>query len=76
MAGSSESSSMDWVEWFLSQSGHEMFCEVDKDYILDRFNLVELNQVIPHFKKAFELVTNQLDFIDEKEQSNVDFAAW
>ncbi|MCO5582578.1 hypothetical protein L7F22_036476 [Adiantum nelumboides] len=36
---SSDYAANSWVTWFLSTKGNEYFCEVDEDYILDRFNL-------------------------------------
>ena len=38
-SGSSDYAANTWIAWFLSTKGNEYFCEVDEEYILDRFNL-------------------------------------
>lgn len=45
-----------WTEWFLSLRGNEYFCQVDEEYILDRFNLTGIGNDVPNFKKAYELI--------------------
>ncbi|CAO1629460.1 unnamed protein product [Sympodiomycopsis kandeliae] len=50
-----------WVSWFLSSKGNEYFCEVDEDYILDRFNLTGLNAEVQHYPQALDLVTDALE---------------
>ena len=45
-----------WTEWFLSLRGNEYYCQVDEEYILDRFNLTGIGNDIPVFKKAYELI--------------------
>ncbi|KAI9338381.1 casein kinase II, regulatory subunit [Zopfochytrium polystomum] len=62
MSGSeSAESSVYWVDWFLSQRGNEFFCEVDDEYIQDRFNLTGLNTEVPHYNEAYELLTEPVD---------------
>ncbi|OMH84264.1 Casein kinase II subunit beta [Zancudomyces culisetae] len=58
-----------WVEWFLNTKGNEFFCEIDDEYILDRFNLTGLHAEVAHYQQAFDLITDQLDedsFDDEQ----------
>ncbi|KAI9478140.1 MAG: casein kinase II, regulatory subunit [Benjaminiella poitrasii] len=51
-----------WIDWFLDTKGHEYFCEVDEEYILDRFNLTGLSIEIPHYYlEALDLITDNLD---------------
>ncbi|KAJ3788453.1 casein kinase II, regulatory subunit [Lentinula aff. detonsa] len=50
-----------WISWFLSSKGNEYFCEVDEDFILDRFNLTGLNNEVSNYTQALDLITDQLD---------------
>ncbi|KZT02546.1 uncharacterized protein LAESUDRAFT_752067 [Laetiporus sulphureus 93-53] len=51
---------IDWISWFLSSKGNEYFCEVEEDYILDRFNLTGLNTEVQHYSQALDLITDNL----------------
>lgn len=51
---------MQWVAWFLSSKGNEYFCEVEEDYILDRFNLTGLNTEVQNYSQALDLITDNL----------------
>ncbi|PIA19619.1 hypothetical protein COEREDRAFT_90330 [Coemansia reversa NRRL 1564] len=48
-----------WVEWFIYAEGNEYFCEVDEEFMLDRFNLTNLPPM-PHYHKALELITDRI----------------
>ncbi|KAG5458443.1 MAG: casein kinase II regulatory subunit-domain-containing protein [Olpidium bornovanus] len=48
------------VDWFLSQKGSEFFCDIDEEYILDRFNLTGLSAEVKHYNHAFDLITDGL----------------
>ena len=50
-----------WVYWFVTLKGNEFFCEVDEDYLLDRFNLAGLNAEVSQYTLAMELITDSLD---------------
>ncbi|KIY44729.1 hypothetical protein FISHEDRAFT_67410 [Fistulina hepatica ATCC 64428] len=50
-----------WISWFLSSKGNEYFCEVDEDFILDRFNLTGLNNEVTNYAQALDLITDNLD---------------
>lgn len=54
--GSSEEET--WISWFCSLKGNEYFCQVDVEFILDRFNLTGLGQEIPKAQKAYDLITD------------------
>lgn len=58
---SSDYAANSWVPWFLSTKGNEYFCEVDEDYILDRFNLTGLNAEVQHYPQALDLITDSLE---------------
>lgn len=49
-----------WISWFLSSKGNEYFCEVDEDFILDRFNLTGLNNEVTNYAQALDLITDNL----------------
>ncbi|KZT73576.1 hypothetical protein DAEQUDRAFT_743053 [Daedalea quercina L-15889] len=59
--GSDSDYSNSWISWFLSSKGNEYFCEVEEDYILDRFNLTGLNADVQHYSQALDLITDNLD---------------
>jgi casein kinase II subunit beta len=66
-----------WVSWFLSCRGNEYFCEIDEEYITDRFNLTYLNTEVLHYNDALELITDAYGIrrsipADCVEDSNID----
>ncbi|RKP22298.1 casein kinase II subunit beta [Syncephalis pseudoplumigaleata] len=65
-----------WVDWFLSLRGNEYFCEVDEEYILDRFNLTGLSAEVQHYPQALDLITDSLETeLDEDIREAVEKAA-
>ncbi|KAJ3876628.1 casein kinase II, regulatory subunit [Lentinula edodes] len=65
-----------WISWFLSSKGNEYFCEVDEDFILDRFNLTGLNNEVTNYTQALDLITDQLDDdIQDESRGNLDVQA-
>jgi len=50
-----------WRDWFISSRGNEYFCEVDEDYLTDRFNLTGLNTEVQYYQYALDLVTDVFD---------------
>ncbi|CDS09493.1 Putative Casein kinase II subunit beta [Lichtheimia ramosa] len=67
-----------WIDWFLETKGNEYFCEVDEDYILDRFNLTGLSQEVPQFyAEALDMITDNLDeeALTDKVREQIDKAA-
>lgn len=55
---SSASYANSWISWFLASKGNEYFCEVDDEYIVDRFNLTSLNSEVLNYSQALELITD------------------
>ena len=50
-----------WMRQFISSKGNEYFCEIDEDYLTDRFNLTGLNTEVQYYQYALELVTDIFD---------------
>ena len=59
-----------WIDWFLETKGNEYFCEVDEDYILDRFNLTGLSQEVQqYYAEALDMITDNLGKKTERKNS-------
>src|SRR6266849_10585640 len=43
---------------FISSRGNEYFCEIDEEYLTDRFNLTGLQQEVQYYQYALDLVTD------------------
>lgn len=55
MSGSSDEEES-WIEWFCGLTGHEYFCEVDRSYIEDSFNLYGLRSFIPNYQASLDTI--------------------
>jgi casein kinase II subunit beta len=51
-----------WIPQFISSRGNEYFCEIDEEYLTDRFNLTGLNTEVTYYQYALDLVTDVFDF--------------
>lgn len=59
-----------WVDWFLGMKGNEYFCDIDVEYIKDRFNLTGLNAYVEKISLLIDLVTDAA-VIDENQPQRV-----
>ncbi|KAL1992347.1 hypothetical protein VTN49DRAFT_4379 [Thermomyces lanuginosus] len=50
-----------WRDWFISARGNEYFCEIDEEYLTDRFNLTGLNTEVQYYQYALDLITDVFD---------------
>ncbi|SCU77795.1 LADA_0A02256g1_1 [Lachancea dasiensis] len=50
-----------WIDLFLGRKGHEYFCDVDTDYIIDRFNLINLQKTVSKFTQVIQYIVDELD---------------
>ncbi|RMD40891.1 hypothetical protein DV735_g4242, partial [Chaetothyriales sp. CBS 134920] len=50
----------DWTR-FISSRGNEYFCEIDEEYLTDRFNLTGLNTEVHYYQHALDLITDVFD---------------
>ena len=60
---------MSWVEWFCQLKDNGMFCEVDRSFLEDRFNSAGLEDIVPYFSRAFDII---LDLDDTAEMESMD----
>lgn len=50
-----------WIDLFLGIKGNEYFCDIDDDYIRDRFNLTGLNQEVSKMATLVDIITDMFD---------------
>ncbi|KAL8286902.1 hypothetical protein RQP46_003908 [Phenoliferia psychrophenolica] len=74
---SSASYANSWIAWFLASKGNEYFCEIDDEYITDRFNLTGLNAEVQGYSGALDLITDQTpeDDLNDEQRDALETAA-
>jgi len=66
--GSADDAEFGWINYFLTLKGNEFFCQVEDDYIGDKFNLTGLASQVPYYEFALDLICdidNDEEFSDE-----------
>eukprot|EP01105_Mastigella_eilhardi_P006843 TRINITY_DN18358_c0_g1_i1.p1 TRINITY_DN18358_c0_g1~~TRINITY_DN18358_c0_g1_i1.p1 ORF type:complete len:281 (-),score=101.39 TRINITY_DN18358_c0_g1_i1:52-894(-) len=53
---SSDGEPMSWIEWFVSQKGNELLCEVDEEFIQDSFNLYGLPAMVRYYQYVLDII--------------------
>uniref|UniRef100_A0A7S0GAP8 Casein kinase II subunit beta n=1 Tax=Proboscia inermis TaxID=420281 RepID=A0A7S0GAP8_9STRA len=56
-----------WIQWFCGLKGHEMFCEVERSYIEDGFNLYGLRASVSNFSDCLDLILDRIGPDDSDE---------
>jgi casein kinase II subunit beta len=65
---SSDGAPESWISSFCALMGHEYFAEVSEDFIEDDFNLTGLQQQVPMYKEALEMILDVEPEDDEEEE--------
>lgn len=47
---------LSWTSWFCSRNGNEYFCEIDDSFILDRFNMTGLPDMVILYRQALNVI--------------------
>lgn len=47
-----------WIDTFLAKKGNDFFCEIDEEYIRDKFNLTGLNQELNRISYLVDIITD------------------
>lgn len=67
-SGSSSDFTEYWIDLFLGIKGNEYFCDIDDEYIRDRFNLTGLNQEVSKLPVLIDIMTDLLDIENQPKE--------
>ncbi|SBT40271.1 casein kinase II beta chain [Plasmodium ovale wallikeri] len=62
-----------WIEWFCQLKQNIFLVEVDEDFIRDEFNLIGLQNKVPHFKKLLKIILDEDDDDDDDDDEEDDY---
>ena len=57
-----------WIDLFLGIKGNEYFCDIDEEYIRDRFNLTGLNEEVSKLPTLIDIITDLVDIEQQPEE--------
>lgn len=60
-----------WIQWFCGLKGHEMFCEVERSYIEDGFNLYGLRVCVSNFSDCLDLILDRIGPDEDSDDSHL-----
>lgn len=60
-----------WIDLFLGVKGNEYFCDIDDDYIRDRFNLTGLSQEVSKMTTLVDIITDMIE-LDQQDEEHRD----
>lgn len=50
-----------WIDRFCSMDGNEYLCKVDRDFIIDKFNLTGLEEAVPYYRQSCDIIVDKID---------------
>ncbi|KAF8390796.1 hypothetical protein HHK36_025324 [Tetracentron sinense] len=74
----SEGDDSSWISLFCRLRGNELLCEVDEEYIEDDFNLCGLQQQVPYYDYALDLILDNDSLsgeVDGEEHGEIESSA-
>ena len=59
--GDSSAQEESWIPWFCNRTGNDIFCEIEKGYIADTFNLFGLKMYFQRddYNKALDVILDR-----------------
>ncbi|KAJ8598986.1 hypothetical protein CTAYLR_009462 [Chrysophaeum taylorii] len=74
MESSAEEQEGSWISSFCGVRGHEFFCQVDRNYIEDGFNLYGLKGVVENFGECLDVILDRAEVAEESDAASAPVA--